>query len=297
MENKLFIILWLLRTLFFVNSSKLDITGMENQVVKLGDSTILTCTTQVAHDNCIFISPEKTKHEIDPEVKSGRIIYHGEDNLRDCGIKITKVTKEDHGKWTCVVIAKEGDATVEGVKEANVTVLGLPGPPVFVNQTMEVLATVTDLSQTNLVERGDDVTIAIHFISNPEMVQAVWNLGGGKTIVEPKLSESQTTTPDLHYTASLIAGSESWLYVAKLTIQNIKKTDLNSPNKLVVKNSLGVIELEFTLVEQSGGGSSGTVVGIVIALVVLCVIGLVLVFILIRSGKIVLCAGEDMERV
>lgn len=297
MDQKLFnFIVWLLGTSSFVSSSKLEITGMENQVVKLGDSTTLTCTTKVAHDNCLFISPPpaKTKHEIDPEVKSGRIIYHGEDNLRDCGIKITKVTEKDNGKWTCVVIAKEGEDTIEGVKSANVTVLGLPGQPVFLNQTMEILADVMELSQTNLVQTGDDVTIAITFISNPKIDKAVWNLAGGKTIVEPNLSESQTIRDDGHYTATLIAGSESWLYVAKLTIQNLQKADLNSQNKLVIKNSLGVTELEFTLVEKTGG-SGGTVVAIVVVLVILCLCGVALVFILIKTGKI--CSGDLILRV
>jgi len=101
------------------------VAGLENVEVREGDEAILSCTTPSNILVCLFVTPTGEIKPMTPGInyEDGRIIFHGENKEKECGIKITNVKEADNGEWKCQLTTSEGK---QGQKTAVITVAKPP---------------------------------------------------------------------------------------------------------------------------------------------------------------------------
>lgn len=64
----------------------------------------------------------------------GRIAFHGEDETKDCAVKITNVKEKDNGAWKCTLTVCESGVCKTGDGSAHVTVVKAPSKVFFKDQ-------------------------------------------------------------------------------------------------------------------------------------------------------------------
>jgi len=104
------------------------VEGLESVEVREGEEAILTCTTPSDILFCTFRSPTDETFTMKPGIpyEDGRIVYHGEDEKRECGLKITDVKEKDNGEWKCLLTALLDGSAKKGEKAAIITVAKPP---------------------------------------------------------------------------------------------------------------------------------------------------------------------------
>jgi len=58
--------------------------------------------------------------------EDGRIVYHGTDEKKECGLKVTNVKEKDNGEWKCLITALLDGSAKKGEKAAIITVAKPP---------------------------------------------------------------------------------------------------------------------------------------------------------------------------
>lgn len=82
------------------------VNGLESVEVREGEEARLSCTTSSADIQfCQFDDPSGKSFIMKKNIpyEDGRLTYHGEDESRECGIRIANVKESDNGKWTCTL--------------------------------------------------------------------------------------------------------------------------------------------------------------------------------------------------
>jgi len=87
---------------------EVPVEGLESVEVREGEEAILTCTTPSDILFCTFRSPTDETYIMSPDIpyENGRIVYHGDNPKKDCGLKITNVQEIDNGEWRCLLTAR-----------------------------------------------------------------------------------------------------------------------------------------------------------------------------------------------
>eukprot|EP00092_Neocalanus_flemingeri_P001803 GFUD01001922.1.p1 GENE.GFUD01001922.1~~GFUD01001922.1.p1 ORF type:complete len:457 (-),score=111.85 GFUD01001922.1:1280-2650(-) len=104
------------------------VEGFESVEVREGEEAILSCTTPSDILFCTFRSPTDETFTMKSGLpyEEGRIVYHGEDEKRECGMKITDVKEKDNGEWKCLLTALLDGQAKKGEKAAIITVAKPP---------------------------------------------------------------------------------------------------------------------------------------------------------------------------
>jgi len=104
------------------------VEGLESVEVREGEEAILSCTTPSDILFCTFRSPTDETFTMKPGIpyEEGRIVYHGADEKKECGLKITNVKEKDNGEWKCLLTALLDGQAKKGEKAALITVAKPP---------------------------------------------------------------------------------------------------------------------------------------------------------------------------
>jgi len=104
------------------------VEGLESVEVREGEEAILSCTTPSDILFCTFRSPTDETFTMKPGIpyEEGRIVYHGSDEKKECGLKITNVKEKDNGEWKCLLTALLDGQAKKGEKAALITVAKPP---------------------------------------------------------------------------------------------------------------------------------------------------------------------------
>ena len=80
---------------------EVPVEGLESVEVREGEEAILSCTTPSDILFCTCRSPTDETFVMKAGVpyEGGRIVYHGTDEQKECGLKITDVKEKDNGEW------------------------------------------------------------------------------------------------------------------------------------------------------------------------------------------------------
>jgi len=107
---------------------EVPVEGLESVEVREGEEAILTCTTPSDILFCTFRSPTDETYIMSPDIpyENGRIVYHGDNPKKDCGLKITNVQEIDNGEWRCLLTARVEEQVKKGEKTALITVAKPP---------------------------------------------------------------------------------------------------------------------------------------------------------------------------
>jgi len=107
---------------------EVPVEGLESVEVREGEEAILTCTTPSDILFCTFRSPTDETFIMSPDIpyENGRIVYHGDNPKKDCGLKITNVQEIDNGEWRCLLTARVEEQVKKGEKTALITVAKPP---------------------------------------------------------------------------------------------------------------------------------------------------------------------------
>jgi len=107
---------------------EVPVEGLESVEVREGEEAILSCTTPSDILFCTFRSPTDETFTMKPGVpyEDGRIVYHGTDEKKECGLKITDVKEKDNGEWKCLLTAILDGSAKKGEKAAIITVAKPP---------------------------------------------------------------------------------------------------------------------------------------------------------------------------
>jgi len=107
---------------------EVPVEGLESVEVREGEEAILSCTTPSDILFCTFRSPTDETFTMAKSIpyEEGRIVYHGTDEKRECGMKITNVKEKDNGEWKCLVSALLDGNAKTGEKSAIITVAKPP---------------------------------------------------------------------------------------------------------------------------------------------------------------------------
>lgn len=107
---------------------EVPVEGLESVEVREGEEAILSCTTPSDILFCTFRSPTDETFTMKPGVpyEDGRIVYHGTDEKKECGLKITDVKEKDNGEWKCLLTALLDGSAKKGEKAAIITVAKPP---------------------------------------------------------------------------------------------------------------------------------------------------------------------------
>jgi len=107
---------------------EVPVEGLESVEVREGEEAILSCTTPSDILFCTFRSPTDQTFTMAKSIpyEEGRIVYHGTDEKRECGMKITNVKEKDNGEWKCLVSALLDGNAKTGEKSAIITVAKPP---------------------------------------------------------------------------------------------------------------------------------------------------------------------------
>jgi len=129
--------------LFSVHGADVDVTGGEAVNVRPQEGADLSCTASGVNIKfCNFISPSGTNFAIDKEtVYENRISFLGEDEAKDCGIKISTVNEADNGVWKCEITAIVDGSARKGSNQVKLNVLKAPSS-VSLNDDMGSLTAV-----------------------------------------------------------------------------------------------------------------------------------------------------------
>lgn len=114
--------------LFSVNGNEVDVAGGDAVNVRPQEGADLTCLTSgVQIKYCNFASPSGKNYLVDKStVYDDRISFLGDDEARDCGIKISKVLEADNGVWKCEITAIVDGQARTGSNEVTLNVLKAP---------------------------------------------------------------------------------------------------------------------------------------------------------------------------
>jgi len=104
------------------------VEGLESVEVREGEEAILSCTTPSEIVFCTFRSPTDETFTMKKGIpyEEGRIVYHGDDEKKECGLKITDVKEKDNGEWKCLLTALLDGSAKKGEKAAIITVAKPP---------------------------------------------------------------------------------------------------------------------------------------------------------------------------
>jgi len=107
---------------------EVPVEGLESVEVREGEEAILSCTTPSDILFCTFRSPTDETFVMKAGVpyEGGRIVYHGTDEQKECGLKITDVKEKDNGEWKCLLTAMLDGSAKKGEKAAIITVAKPP---------------------------------------------------------------------------------------------------------------------------------------------------------------------------
>jgi len=107
---------------------EVPVEGLESVEVREGEEAILSCTTPSDILFCTFRSPTDETFTMSPGIpyEDGRIVYHGTDEKKECGLKITDVKEKDNGEWKCLLTALLDGQAKKGEKAAIITVAKPP---------------------------------------------------------------------------------------------------------------------------------------------------------------------------
>jgi len=107
---------------------EVPVEGLESVEVREGEEAILSCTTPSDILFCTFRSPTDETFTMKPGIpyEEGRIVYHGADEKKECGLKITNVKEKDNGEWKCLLTALLDGQAKKGEKAALITVAKPP---------------------------------------------------------------------------------------------------------------------------------------------------------------------------
>ena len=85
----------------FSAQCEVAVEGLESVEVREGEEAILSCTTPSEIVFCTFRSPTDETFTMKKGIpyEEGRIVYHGDDEKKECGLKITDVKEKDNGEW------------------------------------------------------------------------------------------------------------------------------------------------------------------------------------------------------
>ena len=85
----------------FTARCEVPVQGLESVEVREGEEAILSCTTPSEILFCTFRSPTDETFTMKPGIpyEDGRIVFHGTDEKKECGLKITNVKEKDNGEW------------------------------------------------------------------------------------------------------------------------------------------------------------------------------------------------------
>merc|ERR1711892_470836 len=156
--------------------------------VLVGEEAVLECRVSGAPVAfCTFTSPTKSQYIIKKGLShdNGRITYHGQDENRDCGIKISNVQESDNGNWKCVITVcndSGGCSPEEGI--AQVTVIKAPTKVYLQAGGQEVSAIDVPFPK----QETKKVTCVAE--GGRPAPKFMWQLGGKKNL--GKLSEIKT---------------------------------------------------------------------------------------------------------
>lgn len=104
-----------------------NVASPDDVQVRLGEDAVLVCITRIDFKFCSFKSPAGKLFTMDPALHYKRISYHGDNPVRDCGLKISGVSEEDNGVWKCeITLVSEDGFAFQEVREAEVMVLRTP---------------------------------------------------------------------------------------------------------------------------------------------------------------------------
>jgi len=107
---------------------EVPVEGLESVEVREGEEAILSCTTPSDILFCTFRSPSDETFNMKPGLpyEDGRIVYHGTDEKKECGLKVTNVKEKDNGEWKCLITALLDGSAKKGEKAAIITVAKPP---------------------------------------------------------------------------------------------------------------------------------------------------------------------------
>lgn len=102
--------------------------GRARVEVKEGEAAELSCTTPLDIAFCTFFDPSGESLNMQPGIRyeDGRITYLGNDQKKDCGVKINNVQEKDNGEWKCRITAITDGNAKKGEQTATVIVVKPP---------------------------------------------------------------------------------------------------------------------------------------------------------------------------
>lgn len=183
----------LFAVLIKANGNQVDVTSKESVSVRPNEEADLLCTTNTEILACMFESPQGNQYTVIKGLfnDGGRINYLGEDNKRDCGIKISNVKDSDHGEWSCIITANIGGEATQGSRTISVSVLKAPSN---VNLNVDKIMTVVDTAK--------DVKIRCSATGGYPEPSFSWTLSGKPVDVQvlPKPDDADGFFQDIIYT-------------------------------------------------------------------------------------------------
>jgi len=394
--------------------SEVAVQAPENVEVKEGEEAILECSTTSVISFCTFITPTGQTFIMKKGLAYGdnkRIEFHGEDEAKDCGLRIKEVKEKDNGDWKCQLTSAIDGAAKVGEGSATVTVVkpptrvhfedivdpkviltfpkdiekkvkcvaegGRPAPTFtwqlgdetysgqFVDEepvvssdgttthaqmltyatkpedngkTLACIVNHPGYTQENIdlksnaaqlfldvnyapiknvednsfygMKVGAPFSVLLSFKSHPAPTEIYWEMYDGTKVAQESETEDKRFKAD-----ALQQGPSDGLFTAKLTISSVSQEDTDKTGKLIVTNSEGTTEYEFSMglgekkatapaVSDTEGvpspkeSGSGPVVAIVI---VALIIVIVIVVAVIARAQGMLCfadknVGDDGEK-
>jgi len=130
----------ILISIFFGVQCDDQVQPSSNVEVKLGEEALLECKIPSSISFCTFVSPSNSQYTIKKGLShdDGRITYNGEDESKDCGIKINNVQEKDNGDWKCVLTVCESGNCKQEEGVAEVTVIKAPKRVYIENQGPDI---------------------------------------------------------------------------------------------------------------------------------------------------------------
>lgn len=173
--------------------SEVAVEPSKNVAVKVGEVAILSCTTPSAISFCTFVSPQKNQYNMRKGLAhdEGRIAFHGEDETKDCAVKITNVKEKDNGAWKCTLTVCESGVCKTGEGSAHVTVVKAPSKVFFKDQEESTIVLTYPADKNKKVEcvaEGGRPAASFSWMLGDE------ELKGEVVDVDPVVAEDGTST-------------------------------------------------------------------------------------------------------
>lgn len=121
----------------------------------------------------------------------GRIAFHGEDETKDCAVKITNVKEKDNGAWKCTLTVCESGVCKTGEGSAHVTVVKAPSKVFFKDQEESTIVLTYPADKNKKVEcvaEGGRPAASFSWMLGDE------ELKGEVVDVDPVVAEDGTST-------------------------------------------------------------------------------------------------------